>query len=506
MSKKPNMIFICTDQHRTDTLSKYNKQTLCKTPNLDALFEHSIVFDNAYTSYPVCTPARSSMQTGLMPSKSGMEGNSFQTGCRCHELYDNHNLLSRRLEKLGYLPLYTGKWHLGVGKDKTATPEGLSLLNALKNENEMDVGSYQEYGTMPTDVGYIGDDFPGHGNGGWAYEQFQTYLKEHNRNLIIDKCKIERREGDHSFWGEVKSGVETTIEYYLVDRAIALIETALKEDKPFYLNLNFWGPHEPFFAPTEYLKLYRDMSIKPHKSFFEDVTKLPPLYEQTRRPEVNWEFFENTLRHYYACVTHLDAQVGRLIEYLKAKDLYEEAVILFSSDHGDYQGVHGGMENKGYGMYDEITKIPFALKPSFKDFKGYVNHNLVGTCDIYSTLLDFAGGKNSNCDGRSLAPFIENCNQPWSDEIVTEGLGANNVICTQRMYRKGNLKYVFNGGGLEQVFDMLQDPYEMNNLALTDISLLKEMRRSCGEYLKKIQDPIWASFCKIYRLDKWSLK
>ncbi len=504
MNKKPNIIFICTDQHRTDTLSVYNKDTQCLTPNLDALSKESVVFDNCYTSYPVCTPARSSMQTGLMPSKTGMEGNSFQTGCRCHELFDNPDLLSHRLNNCGYTSLYTGKWHLGFGADKTASPEGQSLLNALHNDNEMDVGAYSNYGTMPTDVGYIGDDFPGHGNGGWAYKQFADYLKENGRELVIEKCSEVRRPGDHSFWGEVKSDINTTIEYFLVDRAITLVEEALKSDKPFFLDLNFWGPHEPFFAPTKYLNLYRDVKIEPHKSFYEDVTKLPPLYEQTRRPEVKWEFFENTLRHYWACTTHIDAQIGRFITYLKDKGLYDDSIILFSADHGDYQGVHGGMENKGYGMYDEITKIPLFLKPAQKGYEGYINHNLVGTCDFYQTFLDAAKDKNDKVDGKSLLPFIQNPNTPWSDEIVTEGIGANNVICTQRMYRKGKYKYVFNGGGMEQIFNMEEDPYEMNNL-IGDKELLMKMRTSCGSYLKATKDPAWAAYCKIYRLDMWRI-
>ena len=114
MSKKKNIIFICTDQHRVDTFSFYKQDTICQTPVLDRLAQESVIFDNAYTSCPVCTPARGSMQTGLYPSKTGMETNSYQTGCRTHELCDVPFLLNRRLESVGYNCGYTGKWHLAL--------------------------------------------------------------------------------------------------------------------------------------------------------------------------------------------------------------------------------------------------------------------------------------------------------------------------------------------------------------------------------------------------------
>lgn len=503
--KKENIIFICTDQHRQDSLKCYNKDTLCKTPVLDELSSESMVFDNAYTSCPVCTPARSSMQCGLFPSVTGMETNSFQTGCRTHEIQDTPLLLSRRLNKKGYNCLYTGKWHLGVGGDKRATGEGRSLLNALTNVYEMDVAAYEHYGTLPTSVGYKGDDFPGHGNGGWHYPQFQQYLKDNNLDLIIENTTGKKKPGDHSTFGEVKSPIESTIEYFLVNRSIELIEENKDEDKPFFLNLNFWGPHEPFFAPTEYLNQYKDLKIPQWESFNEDPSTQPRIYEMIRRPEQNWDFFETTLRHYYACITHIDNQIGRLIKYLKANDLYDNTTIILSADHGDYQGVHGKMENKSYGMYDDITKVPLIIKPSKTGYKGSSKQELVGTCDIYATILDLADIKGNYGNGKSLKPFLENEAVNWENEVVTEGMGADNIIVTQRMYRKDNIKYVFNGADKDQLFDLEKDPNELNNLVQKDPELLNEMKLSFAAWLKKNSFDLYSSFCRINRINEWSL-
>ena len=502
MSAK-NILFICTDQHRQDSLKPYNKQSICNTPNLDKLSDESVIFDNAYSSCPVCTPARSSMQCGLFPSTTGMETNSFQTGCRTHEIPDNPLLLSRRLIKQNYSPLFTGKWHLGVGKDKTKTWEGSELLRVYDELNEWDVEAFRNYGTLPTDVGYVGDDFPGHGNGGWHYKQFKQYLKDNNLELNINNTTGLKNPGDHSTYGEVTSPIESTIEYFLVNRSMDLIEESRKETKPFFLSLNFWGPHEPFFAPTEYLNKYKDVKIPAWKSFDEDPNNQPKMLEILRRPEKDWSFFENTLRHYYAVIEHIDNQIGRLINYLKENGLYDDTVIIFTSDHGDYQGVHGGLENKSYGMYDDITKIPLMIKPAMKDYEGHHEKALVGTCDLYATVLDIAGSTGDWGDGRSLIPFIDDKNHIWPDEIMCEGLGACEVITTQRMYRKGNIKYVFNGSDKDQLFDLENDKEELINLADSDKALLKEMQLSFASYLKKNNFPIYNLLCKLNHLNEW---
>ena len=107
-SDRPNIIVIFTDQHRTDTLSCYDPNTLCQTPHLNAIAEQSTVFSEAYTVCAVCSPARASLQTGLYPHAHGVETNIYNSGCRIHELPDTDYLLSRRLLQAGYSVGYTG--------------------------------------------------------------------------------------------------------------------------------------------------------------------------------------------------------------------------------------------------------------------------------------------------------------------------------------------------------------------------------------------------------------
>lgn len=512
MSKKKNILLIFTDQHRADSLSFNNPNTLCKTPNLDSLAAESVVFSNTYTSCPVCSPARSSLHSGVYPSKTGMETNLYQTGCRTHELQDSSRLLSRRLETVGYQLGYTGKWHLGVGKNKLENGEGRHVL-ATQEHGYMDSAAYENYGTLPTDVGFIGDDFPGHGGGGWHYPQFQEYLKNNNLELKMINQNYGSRPGDHSTTAEVVSPIETTIEYYLTQRAIDIMDDFTQKDEPFFFALNYWGPHEPFFAPTQYLDLYRDLEIPEWPSFREDAKNMPRIYELLRRPELGWDFFQNTLRHYYACITHIDAQIGRIVKFLKEKGIYEDTIIIFAADHGDNQGCHGALENKSYSMYDDTTKIPHFIKPAISGYKSYTQDAFASTCDIYATILDLAGYVPT-CeygfgDGRPLTRFIESPDTTgWSNEIVTQGMGAFDVITTQRMFRQGKYKYVFNGAGEDQLFDMEADKYEMNNLIdhpdYQDILL--GLKNDFADWMSAHGDQVRNPFCKINRIKEWQLK
>jgi len=502
-----NILLIFTDQHRKDTLSCYNQETLCRTPNLDALADSSIVFKNAYTTCPVCSPARSSLHSGVYPSKTGMETNIYQTGCRTHELMDTDYILSRRLQTVGYQLGYTGKWHLGVGKKK-AEGEGKNIA-ALQKKGYMESGAYQNYGTMPTDIGYVGDDFPGHGAGGWHYKQFQEYLREQGLEFKLINRENGGKPGDHTTTGEVVSPIESTIEYYLVSRTIELID-GFEKDKPFFFALNFWGPHEPFYAPTEFLDLYRNMPIPENPTFREPAENMPKIYNLIRRPEKGWDYFENALRHYYACITHIDAQIGRLIRHLKEKGIYDDTVIIFAADHGDNQGCHGAMENKSYSMYEDTTSIPLLIKPAQKDYAGYTQEAFVNTCDIYATILDMAGYVPTTefgfGDGKPLSRFIQRKeHDDWKDEVVSEGMGAFSVIHTQRMYRQGQYKYVFNGAGEDQFFDLEKDPLELcnriNEKEYQD--LLYRIKNDLADWMTEHEDPVRDAFCKLNQIKQW---
>lgn len=484
-SSKTNILFILTDQQRADTLSCYDQNTQCQTPHLDAIAGQSTVFQNAYTVCAVCSPARASLQTGYYPHAHGVETNIYERGCLIHELPDREYLLSRRLQEAGYATGYTGKWHLGLGG-----PSSGFYFNELRS------AMVPAYSGLPSDVGYEGDDFPGHGGGGYQYELYKDYLEKNG--LSFDIADLNKEDTWHTITGEVTSPIESTNEYFLVEQAIHYIEQFRLRDQPFCFQLHFWGPHSPFYAPAQYLDIYRDMEMSPWPNFDEDRQLKPTYQDAFRRPDQPWSFWENSLRYYYGFMSSIDAQIGRLMAYLNDTGLYDDTAIIFSADHGDSQGCHGGIENKSYHMYQEAVRIPLFVKPGRPDSTQHNTDAFAITCDIYSTILDLAGVSLELAEaghGRSLQPFLQR-EEPddWRDVVVSEGASATPVICTHRMIRRGDWKYVFYASGVDELYNLRDDPWEITNLILEPAhqperkALQQALYRWMGEYGDELRD------------------
>ena len=493
---RPNLLFILTDQHLATTLGSYGS-TLCRTPHLDALARDGLLFNNAYAACPICTPARASLQTGLLPFRHGMQNNIYNRGCQVHELPDHPTLLSRRLQALGYRTGLTGKWHLGFGSDAINQPEYQSHIAACPG-----LGRVPLHGSLPSTVGYEGDDFPGHGGVGIHTPQYRAWLAARGRSL---ETRVYHDAYPRVF--EVTSGADTTVNHFLTERALGHINTYLDAGAPFYYQLNYWGPHADYHAPTEFLDLYRDLPIPPWPSFDEDQSGKPSLHDAHRAEATRhwgWPDFERALRMYFATITELDAQIGRLLAHLKARGVYEDTLVVFSADHGDSLGIHRGLTDKALFMYEETNRIPLLIKSPGQPAPraGGTDDRFVGTCDFYSTFLDYAGlpRADAELDGRSLRPLIEG--EPgiaWRDSIVTECSGLDFLLTTQRALRYRHYKYVFNAGDTDELYDLAADPHELRNLVGDPAcaSLLLELRRKLDDWLTRHGDGLAERFRRL---------
>ena len=197
MNSRPNIILILTDQHRLSAVGCYG-QTPCQTPNIDRLASEGVRFETAYTVCPVCSPARATIMTGLYPQKHGIYSNIYNLGNSVHELPDNPDLLSRRLQSAGYRCGYTGKWHLGEGGHGRY---GLSDSAAL-----------------PRNRGFEGQSLPGHGGGGFRYSEYQHYLKDNGLSH-----RVHESEGQPSRvmpCGVLSGPEESTVPYSLATHTI----------------------------------------------------------------------------------------------------------------------------------------------------------------------------------------------------------------------------------------------------------------------------------------------
>jgi arylsulfatase A-like enzyme len=475
------------------TLGCYGSE-ICKTPNLDKLAEDGLVFNNAYTTCPVCTPARASIQTGLYPFKHGMQTNIYTRGCMIHELPDSPQLLSRQLQKQGYQIGYTGKWHLGFGDGCEDDPEYINHVNAAPVFRDIKV----KKGSLPSDLGYYGDNFPGHGGGGESYNQYKEYLEQSSikleKKVIYEKYPVTE---------EILSGVESTIPYFLTQQAITHMEHLGQGDSPFFYMLNFWGPHEPYSVASEYVDMYRNINIPRWPTFKENQTKKPKIHNAHRWvDQCSWEQYETFLKYYYASVTSIDAEIGRLIDYLKTNNLYDDTVIIFSADHGESLGIHNGLTDKSFFMYEEICKIPLIIKGvDVLARRNQCEDRFISSCDFYSTVLEYAGVSKSKAerDGLSLLPIINGENTKWRDCVVTESSGLDFVLFTQRMIRFKNMKYVFNCSDTDELYDLEKDPYELKNFIEDEEynNILIKMRELLAQWMEDNNDGLIERYKRI---------
>lgn len=459
MTDTPNILFILTDQQRRDSLTAYADQSLCIAPNLAELAQQSTVFDECYTTCPICTPARASLQTGLYPMHHGMLTNSYNYGNMVQELPDTPGLLSRRLAAAGYQTGYTGKWHLGSGTYQVQHDEYIQYYMG-----DVEFAEYAKgFDSVPTHIGYTGDDFPGHGFGGFGFPEYRQWLQDQGLELTIEHRINGFYEGHQA--GQITSGKETSVDQYLVERTKHYLSQFQANQQPWYFQLNFWGPHEPYFVASEFLHQYDDVTIPPWVNFRDPSPVNKPKIHDLKRGNIStWAELAPIIKHYYAEITSIDYQIGRLITWLKAQGMYDNTLIIFSADHGESLGIHGGLFDKAIFMYDETCTVPLLVKTPNQTAQARVAA-LVNSVDLYSTILDYAGvdAATRQRDGQSFRPLIEHTPIAWPDTVVTECSGIGSVLFSQRMLRQGQYKYIFNCGDIDELYDLAADPYEQVN-------------------------------------------
>lgn len=478
MSKQPNILFIFTDQHRLSAVGSYGP-TPCRTPNLDQLAADGVRFETAYTVCPVSSPARGTLMTGRYPHSHGICSNVHNLGNSIHELEDRPDLLSRRLQRAGYALGYTGKWHLGTDGEK-----------CFEDSNSP---------SLPSTVGFEGQDFPGHGGGGFNYPEYKTWLKEHG---FTHELKPWNEPTPQMLpMGTLAGPEESTVPYFLTDHTIQLMDKFQADEKPFFIWHNFWGPHGPYFSPEEYVESYRDVEIPPWPNYAWPSRNTPGPHQAKVHPkheELNWDAWATAVRHYYAFTTLIDAQIGRMLKHLEDTGLAENTIVVFSADHGETIGTHGGLSDKGWHHFEETHRIPMIARFPGDENKGKTIDSFVSLADLFPTFLDAAGSEYNPAEihGRSLLPLIEGTAKDWRDDVVTEFGGVNSWAYTMRTIRHADLKYGFNCAHEDELYDLKRDPWETTNLIRDPRyqEAAQDMRSRLLRWMQETKDPARGRF------------
>ena len=425
--KQPHIILIMTDQQRGDCLGVNNKSII--TPNLDRIVENGVIFKNGFSATPSCTPARSGLLTGLSPWHHGMLGYG-----RVGRKYKYE--MPQMLRDLGYYTFGVGKMHWFPQK----------CLHGF-------------HGTLVDESGRVEQD---------------GYLSDY-RNWFNLQAPGKNPDKTGIGWNEHRAGV-----YQLDERlhptvwtgqtAIDLINN-YDLDKPLFLKVSFARPHSPYDPPQRYLDMYKDVEI-PEPAVGEWADEFAPVPEGGNNNSAAFgdfgkEHAVKSRRHYYANITFIDDQIGEIIKTLKEKGMYDDAIICFTSDHGDMLGDHHHWR-KTYA-YQGSTNIPFLMQwPKWMDTRvkrGSTLNQPVELRDFLPTFLEAAGGEiPSDMDGKSLLPLVKDRKPKWREFIDMEHAtcySSKNYWCA---LTDGEIKYIwFFHTGEEQLFNLKKDPSEIHD-------------------------------------------
>jgi arylsulfatase A-like enzyme len=477
MADQPNILFVFTDQHRLSAVGAYG-ETPCRTPHIDRLAAEGVLFENAYTVYPVCSPARGSVMTGHYPHTHGITSNLHEVGCSVHELEDRPTLLPRKLQAAGYSTGYTGKWHLGTERARTFG------------------GSNRP--SLPSTIGFEGQDFPGHGGSGEGYGLYRDWLADqglesHRKPWAHQEVNIR------GACGEIDLPSSATIPGYLATKSIDLIDDFRSRGRPWFHSLNFWGPHSPYHASPEFVDMYRDASIPPWPNFDWPARETPGPHHMKifwDHEKMTWDDYAAALRYYYARASLIDSQMGRVIEHLRKTGDLANTWIIFTADHGETLGSHGGLMDKGWHHFEETHHIPFIVRPPDGVRAGERMSEFVSLVDVFPTVLDLAGADCSDAGphGCSLVPLVRGTElaTPWRDSVVVEFLGLGNVATCMKTIRCGDWKYGANlAGGGDELYNLAEDPHETSN-RFGDPSCagkVAELRQKLLDWMVETGDP-----------------
>ena len=486
---RKNILFIMCDQLRFDYLGCAGHPSI-KTPNIDALAKRGVRFSNVYCQSPTCGPSRMSTYTGRYVSAHGSPSN--HAALRIGEKNIGHHL-----NPLGVRTVLVGKTHMVADKEgmerlgvEADSVIGVHHSQAGFEAYERDDGVHPDsmvrpglaYNEYLKSKGYTEDDNPWH----WAANSIETETGVRS-GFFNDRVELPARVSDeHS---------ETP---YMTRRAMDFLSEDDGET-PWLLHLSYIKPHWPYVAPAPYNDMYSAKDVIPPVRSDIELNNPNPLMEHLMEKVAGKTFSSQVAREkvipvYMGLITQIDDQLGLLFDFMQEKDLLDDTMVVFTSDHGDYFGDHW-MGDKCY-FHDQSVKVPLIIadpSQSADATRGTTDDSLVELIDLLPTFIDYHGGaiEKNVLDGLSLMPKINNVGVAWREYAISEYDYSCEVFrpkterlpldCRSYMIATHKWKFVYAPGYPAVLFDLVNDPYELNDLGV-DVEY-DEVRREMFEKL-----------------------
>ena len=448
--KRPNILLITTDQHNAEIMGCAGNPVVL-TPHLDRLAREGVLFAEAYTPHPVCTPARTSIFTGQTADHHGVHYNINLREDRADPpkwtgLAADAMPFPEILRREGYRTALFGKLHTKQAGERNFGIETMRLAEGK--------GQFVEFGTAPDD--------------------YRRHLQERG---YPDSAWRTWEDPDYPTrgWTPCPLPEEDYIDTWTATEAVQWLG---ESDTPFFAWVSFSGPHTPWDPPAPYDTMYDPDSIpaparregeleEKHPGWVDCIAQTVPATppfsrDNTREPGIDNAYSRFTERQrremlaaYYGQITLIDAQVGRLLEHLDERGLTEDTLVLFTADHGDYLGNNWAFFKYG-AQYDSLSRIPFLLRWPGHAPAGAECREMVSLIDIAPTILEAADlAPIDPMDGQSILPLLGEETPQWRDHLVLNG--------KPRCVVNAEWKYLLWPDGFAELYDRQADPHELHN-------------------------------------------
>jgi len=439
--QRPNVILIITDQQRYDTIGALGYPYV-DTPNIDRLVAEGVTFTNCFVSAPSCAPARASLFTGYYPHTTGILKN---------EDVWRHSWVEQ-LSANGYTCVNVGKMHTFPYE----TPLGFHERYVVENKDRYLAGRFY-------------------------FDEWDKGLRAHG--LVKQQRELYRQRADYrerlgAFEWELPEELHSDM--FVGDMATWWINTKPKPDDPLFLQIGFPGPHPPYDPIPRYAEPYLERELPLPRVTEEELAGQPPpfLAMRVHNTQVDHDSIVHLLdptpeqlhrqrAYYLANVTMIDEKIGQVLKALEARGYLENAVVIFTSDHGDCLGDHG--HSQKWTMYDIITRMPLIVWAPQRLPGRSIQDALCQQMDIGPAILELGDVPvPGTMEAESLLPALQG--QEWAGRdlvFAEQGGDANNFqgVDLMTMARSREWKLVhFLGQPFGQLFNLAEDPGELCNL------------------------------------------
>jgi len=438
--KKPNIIFIMSDQHNAKVLGHKGHPDVI-TPNLDKMAKEGVRFNNAISQNPICTPSRVSWLSGQYCHNHGYYGMGGPNP-------DGLQTILGHFRRNGYTTAAIGKIHC----PDYWVEDDCDYFEEIAN---CSIGGNPDYTSYLEGKGIL--DLMD-----WRY--IHGFGKKGKQSCDARASELTYRD---------------TAEGYIVSRSFEFMDKVIQDEgKPFILHVSFPKPHQCYVPTSEFWNMYdEDKLTLPPNIDYDMKDKAPHMIKSAQKWRTgDWTLFEprtyeagrlRKLHGYLGCISQVDYAVGEIMQWIEEKGIAEDTIVIYSSDHGDYACEHGIMEKAPGICSDAITRIPFIWKWKDHFKEGHVANEIVESVDMAAAMCSLAGiDELESVDGKDISPLL------YGEEKQTHKIGVTEFVWSKSV-RKGKYRFVYYPDdmflkdypdGFGELYDIENDPWEMKNL------------------------------------------